>query len=68
LLGTLDFPKLLTSQKLIKLFNLMDKDGDNYVSVKDLWLFAGKKLSLEQCKSIIEEAVDYVSKSTGGAS
>lgn len=64
LLGTLDFAKLLTSQKLIKLFNLMDKDGDNYLSIKDVWLFSGKKLALEQCKAIIEEAFDYVAKST----
>lgn len=47
LLGTLDFPKLLTNQKLIKLFNLMDKDGDNYISIKDLFNFTGRKLQLD---------------------
>ena len=37
----------------------MDKDGDNYISIKDLFSFTGRKLELDQCKSIIEEALDY---------
>ena len=60
IVATLDIPKLLTSQKLVKLFNLIDIDGDNYLTVKDLWNFSGKKLEPERCKMILEEALDLL--------
>ena len=66
-IATLDFAKLLTSQKLVKLFNLMDKDGDNFVSPKDLYLFTGKKLEMEQCRKILEECNEQIKGNTPNA-
>ncbi|CDW90598.1 serine threonine protein kinase [Stylonychia lemnae] len=60
LIGTLDISKSLSSQKLIKLFNIFDVDGDNYISVKDLHAFCSKKIEIDQCKSIIEQALEYL--------
>jgi len=33
LIACIDFQKLLTYQKLTKLFNIIDKDGDNMISI-----------------------------------
>ena len=60
MIATLDFPKLLTSQKLIKLFTLMDRDGDNFISSKDIYLFTGKKLEMEQCRKMLDECSEQL--------
>ena len=60
MIATLDFPKLLTSQKLIKLFTLMDRDGDNFISSKDIYLFTGKKLEMEQCRKMLDECTEQL--------
>lgn len=57
LIASMDFAKLLSSQKMNKLFSLIDKDGDGYISIKDLHLFTGKELPMENCHSIIRECL-----------
>lgn len=57
LIATLDFSKLLTTQKLAKIFQLIDKDNDGFISVKDLYLFSSKELMMEQCQSLLRECV-----------
>jgi len=53
----MDFEKLLTYQKLTKLFNLMDKDSDNFISIKDLHNFTYKSMPLDHCHSIMKECL-----------
>ena len=48
--------KLLSAEKLEKLFKVFDKDGDNQVTVQEI------KLILDACKQVDEKAVQRAIK------
>eukprot|EP00347_Sterkiella_histriomuscorum_P021405 403334086 len=63
MVAMMEVNKMISSQKLIKIFNQMDVDGDNYITIKDLYLFSGKKLEINQCQKMLEEAFEFLNLS-----
>lgn len=42
---------------MTKIFNIIDKDGDNFISIKDLHNFTCKTVPLDACHSIMKECL-----------
>jgi Ca2+-binding EF-hand superfamily protein len=40
---------------MTKLFQMIDKDNNGFISIKDLHLFTAKELPMDHCHAIIKE-------------